>query len=290
MSISQKIKSYIELTKPRILVMQLVTVGIGFFLANLHFHRPWMVLVWLCLGTALVAGGAGTLNHYLEIDIDRLMKRTQNRPLPSGKLTPLSALLFGVGQSLLGVLILSWKVNFLTALLAILTLALYLGLYTPLKRKTWLNTFVGAVPGAIPPLGGWAAASGNLHMGGWILFFILFAWQLPHFYAIAVLYKEDYRAAGLKMLPVDDPGYQKTIRHILVHSGLLIYFSVLPTAIGLSGKIYLVGALILGVGFLAAGVSFARQKTLGEARTLLRASLLYLPLLLILIVVDSQIK
>ena len=277
---------YFELTKPRIVTMVLVTTALGFFVGGHGIDSP-LILVMTLLGTALSAGGAGVLNHYLERDVDAIMRRTRDRPLPAGKVSPAAALSLGFAMILAGQVVLVLTVNLLTAWLALITAFLYVVIYTPMKRTTWLNTSLGSIPGALPPVGGWAAATGHLDTGAWVLFAILFAWQHPHFYAIAWIFREDYRRGGFKMLPVLEEDGGRTCRHILAFSVLLIAVSILPTLLGTSGILYLVGALILGAGMLAAGVSLTLTRSTLDARRLLRASVIYLPLLLILTVIDT---
>ena len=265
--------------------MILVTTTIGYFLGGQGIDS-WSRLLCTLLGTALSCGGAGALNHYLERDIDGLMKRTMRRPLPTGLIAPQHAFLFGIFLVLVGVTLLVTTVNLLTGFLSLLTTFLYVVVYTPLKRRSWLNTMVGAIPGALPPLGGWAAATGELSYGGWVLFMILFLWQHPHFYAIAWMYREDYARGGFKMLPVVQPDGASTLRQIHVYSALLIPMSLIPTLIGMSGPIYFWGALISGIALFVVGVQLARSRSIQDARRLLRASVIYLPVLLILIVSD----
>ena len=278
---------YFELTKPRIVTMVLVTTALGFFVGGHGIDSP-LILVMTLLGTALSAGGAGVLNHYLERDVDAVMRRTRDRPLPAGKVSPAAALSLGFAMILAGQVVLVLTVNLLTAWLALITAFLYVVIYTPMKRTTWLNTSLGSIPGALPPVGGWAAATGHLDTGAWVLFAILFAWQHPHFYAIAWIFREDYRRGGFKMLPVLEEDGGRTCRHILAFSVLLIAVSILPTLLGTSGILYLVGPLILGAGMLAAGVSLTLTRSTLDARRLLRASVIYLPLLLILTVIDTM--
>jgi heme o synthase len=277
--------TYRELAKPRIVSMVLVTAALGFFLGGHGIHSP-VLLFWTLLGTALTAGGASALNQYLERDADGRMERTRNRPLPAGVLSPNQALSFGIYSVLAGVVLLLWQVNLLTAFLALLTAFLYVLVYTPMKRRSWLNTLVGAVPGALPPMGGWAAATGSVDLGAWVLFLILFLWQHPHFYAIAWMLREDYERGGFKMLPVVEPDGRSTFRQIVLFSALLVPVSLLPAVIGLSGLVYTVGAFILGMGLLAMGIAVARTHSLLGARRLLRATVVYLPCLLALIVID----
>jgi protoheme IX farnesyltransferase len=274
------------MTKPGIVMMVLVTTALGFYFADHSFHRTWLLL-WTLLGSGLTCAGATVLNQYLERDVDGLMQRTRRRPIPMGIISPAEALGFGISLVLTGLLILCWKVNLLTAFLSLLTCFLYVLVYTPMKRLTWLNTTIGAIPGAIPPLGGWAAATNHLDPGGWVLFLILFTWQHPHFYAIAWLYKEDYKNAGFKMLPVVHPDGKFTFSQITAFSFLLIAFSLMPALMGMSGKIYFWGALVLGAGILYAAFLFQKSQSNVDARKILGASILYLPLLLLLIIVDG---
>ena len=282
----QIFSDYLVLLKPRITALVLVTTALGFFLGA-HSLNMWSVLLWTLFGTALSCGGSSVLNMYLERDVDRLMHRTKRRPIPAGRIAAAHALAFGVICVLLGVVTLVLKVNLLCGFFALLTAFLYVLVYTPLKRQTWLNTFIGAIPGALPPVGGWAAATGGAELGAWILFAILFIWQHPHFYAIAWMYREDYSRAGLKMLPVIEPDGASTFRQVLIYSALLIPVSVVPYFLGMSGVIYLVGTTILGILFFLVGLEVSRSRSVADARRLLRASVIYLPLLLILIVTDS---
>ena len=279
--------SYLELTKPRIVTLVLVTTVLGYFLAGGPFGLT--KTLWACLlGTALCCGGSGVLNQYLERDADLRMVRTRRRPIPAGVIAPAHALSFGVVLVLFGTGILLWQVNLLTAFLAILTAFLYVIVYTPLKRLTWLNTLIGAIPGALPPVGGWAAASGELDIGAWVLFSILFIWQHPHFYAIAWMYRDDYSRGGFRMLSVVDPSGDSMFRQVLVFSVALIPIAGLPSAIGMTGTTYLGGSLLLGAYMLRASAKAARSRSLSDARNLLKASIFYLPLLLVLIVVDAK--
>ena len=285
MKIPAIIHNYIELTKPRILSLILVTTTLGFFLGGKGIH-DWWLLIFLLTGAAMVCAGAGVRNHYLERDIDCKMARTKNRPIPRGMIHPANAVSFGLLLTLAGLTILVTKVNLLTAFLSILTSFLYVLVYTPMKKISWLNTTIGSIPGAIPPMGGWAAATGNLDWGAWILFLILFIWQHPHFYAIAWMFKEDYGKAGLKMLPVIEPDGKSTFNQILWYSLALIPASLLPTMIGMSGKVYFLGALVAGIIFYIYGKRLAASHSMADARNLLKASVIYLPALLLLIVLD----
>lgn len=284
----RKLRAFIEISKPRIVSMVLVTAALGYFLAARGI-ASWQQFLIMMLGTGLSCAGSGVLNCYIERDVDGLMRRTHNRPLVTGVLQPHEALAFGVLLVLGGVALLAWQVNLLTGFLSLLTAFLYVVVYTPLKRVTWLNTSIGAIPGALPPLGGWAAATGGLEIGGWVLFLILFIWQHPHFYAIAWMYRDDYARGGFKMLPVVEPDGISTFRQIIWYSLLLLPVSVLPTVLGMSGMVYLVGSLILGISMLRVGIQLSRSHSGLDARRLLRASIIYLPLLLALIVFDGGI-
>ena len=279
------LSAYWELTKPRITALVLITTSLGFFLGGMGIHS-YILFSLTLLGTALVVGGSGALNHYLERDVDRLMERTRHRPLPAGQVRPSTVLSYGFCLVLAGVLILLSSAGLLTAFLALLSSFLYVVIYTPIKRLTWLNTSLGAIPGALPPVGGWAAATGELDWGAWALFLILFTWQHPHFYSIAWIFREDYTRGGFRMLPVVEPDGRSTCRQIIGFSILLILASSLPTFLGLTGWVYLAGAVLLGSGLLAVGVLLARSRSNLDARRLLRASVVYLPLLLLLSVVD----
>lgn len=279
------LSSYLEISKPRIVLLVIVTSAIGFFLGGQGIGS-WKDFIITLIGTAISCAGAAALNNYLERDVDSKMLRTRNRPLPSGRLKPNSALLYGVISSLVGTILLAWQVNLLSGFLALLTVFLYALVYTPLKRLSWLNTFVGAIPGALPIMGGWAASTNGLSLGAWVLFGIMFIWQHPHFYAIAWICRDDYARGGLKMLPVIEPDGRSTFKQIVVYSALLLPVSLVPTALGISGAIYLYGAAVLGVMMLMYGLMAAQTHSLVAARRLFRFSLLYLPVLLILIVAD----
>jgi protoheme IX farnesyltransferase len=284
-----RVRVYLELTKPRILVMVLVTTTLGFLLGG-GSRGPLALLFLTLMGVGSATGGAAVLNNYLERDFDAKMVRTRKRALPAGLIEPLRALAFGVGLVLSGVLLLVWAANLLAAFLVLLAAFLYVLVYTPLKRITWWNTTFGAIPGAIPPMAGWAAASGHIGPGAWALFAILFAWQHPHFFAIAWMFRDDYRAGGFKMLPVIEPSGQRTVRLSVGFSLVLIAVSVVPTLIGMAGWLYFSGTLLIGLLMLIVALSFARDRSVGNARRLLKASVLYLPLLLLFIFLDAGLK
>jgi protoheme IX farnesyltransferase len=280
------VADYLELTKPRIAVMVLVTVATGFLLGTTG-PVEWGLLCHTLLGTALVAAGASALNQLLERDSDALMRRTENRPLPAGRLQPLEVLIYGTALGIVGVLYLALALpNVIAALIAAFTFISYVFVYTPLKRKTSLNTLVGAVPGALPPVIGWAAARGSLNPEIATLFLILFFWQVPHFLAIAWIYREDYSRAGLCMLPVVDPDGGMSGRQMVSYCLALLTASVAPLALGRAGPLYMAGAVLLGAGFLSFALAFLRQRSLQRARGVLRASLIYLPVLLALLLLD----
>jgi len=281
-----RIGLYLELTKPQILLMVLVTTTFGFLLGG--GSRDSVALLFLTLlGVGSATGGAAVLNNYLERDFDAKMVRTRKRALPAGLIEPFRALMFGVSLVLSGVLLLVWAANLLTGFLVLLAAFLYVLVYTPLKRISWWNTTFGAIPGAIPPMAGWAAATGHVGGGAWALFAILFAWQHPHFFAIAWIFRDDYRAAGFKMLPAIEPSGVQTVRLTIVFSLILLAASLVPTLIGMAGWVYFFGTLSLGLLMMVASVAFARNLNVGTARGLLKASVLYLPLLLGSIILDA---
>ena len=277
--------AFIELTKPRITFLILVSTALGYYLGNTGQFELFNFL-YTIIGTAMLAGGAGAMNHYIEKDLDILMERTKSRPIPAGLISSQTALYFGIIQSVLGFGLLLAFVNTLTALLGLLTIFLYIFVYTPLKMITWLNTTIGAVPGALPALGGWAASANELNPNAWILFAILFLWQHPHFYAIALMCKEDYKKAGFKMLPVIEEDNNRTNRQIIWHAFLLIPVSLFFVVTGVLGSIYFWGAAILGAFYLLSGIPLLRESSVKNAKLLLRTSVLYLPLLLVIILID----
>lgn len=283
-----KLSHYIALSKPRILVMVVLMTAAGFFLGAKALD-PLDTFFWTLLGTAFSSAGAAALNNYLERDVDEKMSRTRTRALPAGLISPTEALFFGLLTVVLGVAILVWQVNMLTGLLSLLTAFLYVLVYTPLKRITWWNTVVGAIPGALPPMGGWAAATNDLTLGAWIVFLILFVWQHPHFYAIAWMYREDYEQGGFKMLPVVYPDGNRTFRQIIGFSVALIPVSLLPYHYGIAGEVYAVGMTLLGIAMLAFGIKAWRSHSNQDARALLQASVVYLPLFFALILCDSNL-
>lgn len=284
---------FADLVKARLTALVLLTTLVGFYVG----WRGPMDFGLMChtvLGTALVAAGAAALNQLLEREHDARMRRTAGRPLPSGRLQPVTVMLLGGIFSVAGLVYLAWRVNALTAVLGAVSLVSYLFVYTPLKRLTWWNTAVGAIPGGLPPLMGWAAARGELGAGGWALFALLAVWQLPHFYAIAWVYRDEYARAGFRMLPGVDPNGARTARQALGWTVVLLPVSVMPFALGLAGGIYLTCALALGAGFAAMGAGFMAKIAAGSddeavaaARRLFFASIVYLPLVLGALVLDK---
>jgi protoheme IX farnesyltransferase len=282
-------RDYISLTKPRITWLILMSAGVGYFfgLRGLSFWQiHWWALFHTVIGTGLIASGTAALNQWYEREADAKMRRTSDRPLPAGRLDANRALAFGIGLALAGFGELAWFVNLLSAVLGGATLVSYLFVYTPLKQRSWLSTTVGAFPGAMPPMIGFAAAAGTLTPQAWVLFAILFLWQFPHFYAIAWMYREDYARAGIRMLPVVEPDGHSTARQIVLCASLLIPVSLAPGLVGMSGKLYLLGALALGGWFLYSGVRAANERSLLRARGVLLASVFYLPLLYGLMLLD----
>jgi protoheme IX farnesyltransferase len=280
------LSDYLELTKPRITLLVLVTTLIGFFMASGGDVR-WSLLWQTLAATALVASGASALNQYSERDLDALMRRTSRRPLPAGRIPPIAALAFGVALACGGVVWMCWSVNLLTGAIAAVTVLSYALVYTPLKRTTTLSTIVGAVPGALPPVGGWAAAAGEVTPPAWVLFAIVFAWQLPHFLAIGRMYRDDYARAGYPMLPVLDVDGRTTARHMTLWSLALLPVSLGTTLLGLTGLLYTIGAVALGAWMFLASVTFLRRRTDQAARDVFLSSIVYLPVLCLLMVLDK---
>jgi protoheme IX farnesyltransferase len=278
-------RDLVALTKPRITAMVVLTAGIGLLLASSVAPEP-VTALHLLLGTWLVAAGSSALNHLLERDRDARMRRTADRPLPAGRLRPRTALAVGAGLSGAGTLELAWGVGIVPAALGLVAFTAYVAVYTPLKLKSSLATLVGAVPGAIPPMMGWSAVTGRVDLGAWILFLLLFLWQLPHFLAIAWICREDYARAGFPMLPVLHPDGRSTARQMVLYSAALLPVSVGPTALGLTGWPYFAGTLALGLGFLACCWGFGRTLSERAARRVLVASVVYLPAVLGVMVID----
>src|SRR5580692_10241329 len=278
--------AYIVLTKPDVTFLVVITTVAGFYLGT-SGPMDWFRLMHTLCGTLLVAGGTAALNQYVERHMDSVMRRTASRPLPLGILQPQEALLFGVATIVVGTVWLAVAVNALAAFIALVTSVSYLGAYTPLKTRTTLATAVGAIPGALPPLIGWAAASGTLSAGAWILFAILFFWQFPHFMAIAWMYREDYGRAGILMLPVVDRSGDRTFRLIIATSAILIPVSVLPAVLGMATINYFYGALILGLLLLLVSYWANRVRTNVRAKWLMHATVAHIPLLLGWMILDK---
>jgi protoheme IX farnesyltransferase len=276
---------FVALTKPRLNLLVLFTTLGGLYLASPDGVAP-MMLVNTLAGTALVAGGASALNQVWERDTDGLMRRTRARPVPGGRLQPGESTRFGIILAVVGLLLLAAGVNPTASIVAAVTLASYVLLYTPLKRRTWLSTLIGAFPGALPPVIGWAAATGEVSIAALTLFAIVFFWQMPHFFAIAWLYREDYARAGLPLLPVVEPDGLSTGRQTLLYAAALVPVSVTPALVGLSGPVYVLSALVLGVALLGFSVQFARERSCASARRLFFASIVYLPALWAVLVAD----
>ena len=276
-SVSRQIVDFIALTKPRLVLMVLIAALAGFYLGSMG-EFDWIRLFNTLIGTALAAGGTIALNQYIERDLDAKMRRTRLRPLPDGRLQPEGALIFAIVISVGGVLYLLLAVNALSSLLAATTVGSYIFLYTPLKRKTSFCTVAGAIPGALPPMGGWVAAQGSLSLEAWVLFGIMFFWQVPHSLAIAWLYRTDYQRAGFKLLPVIHPDGRSTGHQLVSSCMALLAVGLIPTLMGLAGPIYFLTALVLGIVFLWYGVSFAISRSTVSARRLLLASYLCIPL------------
>lgn len=277
---------FADLIKARLTTLVLLTTLAGFYLGA-RSTLDLALMLRALLGTALLASGAAALNQLLERRQDALMKRTISRPLPAGQLQPETVLAFGAACSVAGLLWLALAVNPLTALVGLVTLCAYLFVYTPLKRMTWMNTLVGAIPGALPPVMGWTAARGELSLEGLALFAIVALWQLPHFFAIAWLYRDDYARGGFKMLPSVDPDGRRTAQQSVAYTLALLVVSVCPFALKLAGPVYLASALVVGGAYLACAIQFARQLTEGRARQMFFASIVYLPLLLAALTLDK---
>ena len=279
-------RDFVALAKPRLNLLVVASTLVGYAMAD---GEPLGVLriAGLLLGTGLVAGGASAFNQVAERDLDALMKRTRARPLPDQRLQPIEGVLFGAAITLAGLLMLVLSANLLAAAVALATLLSYVVVYTPLKRRSSFGTVVGAIPGALPPIIGWAASSGALPPQAWTLFGIMFLWQLPHFLAIAWLYREDYARAGFPMLPVLEPDGRSTGRQAAVYAAALVPFSLAPSLMGMAGGIYFTGALVLGLAFLWITLRFARTRSVADARRVFFGSITYLPLLWILMIVNK---
>jgi len=291
-----RVLAFVELMKPELTSLSVLTALCGYYLATAGFFDVWGFL-HLAIGTALLGGGAGALNEYIEREYDALMKRTERRPIPSGRVAAGDGLVFGILAAALGVLQLFIFTNVLTGLLGLLTLILYIFVYTPLKRVTPLATIVGGLPGALPPVMGWTAVRNDITLEAWILFAILFFWQMPHFFSLAWMYRKDYARAGFKLLTVMDEDGVRTSRQILLYCTALVPVSVVVGIVGLSGSVYTLGALLLGLVFLAFAILFARAVSIQRvpdfaranhySRQLFFASLFYLPFLFLLMSLDK---
>ncbi len=282
----EKLAAYFELTKPRIAFMLVLTSAAGFYLgANKGFDA--MLFINSMVGILLLAFGVATLNQVWEKETDALMERTAKRPLPTQKISSTEALVFGVSLCVVAEIYLAFLVNALTAVLGLIVIIGYVLLYTPLKTRTSASTAVGALPGALPPLMGWTAAANEITLGAWVLFAILFLWQFPHFLAIAWMYREQYAKAGILMLPVVEPAGKITAQQIVIFTILLLPVSLAPFFIGIAGLIYLIGASLLGLWFLWTSVQAARAKSIEKAKKLLLVSVIYIPLIFLLMVFDK---
>ena len=280
-----RIAPFIELTKPRIAFMLVLTSAAGFYLGTKESF-DFALFTNAMIGILILAFGVATLNQWMERTTDALMDRTKNRPLPSSRLSAIEALIFGLVQCVVSEIYLFFLVNPLTAALGLVVIVGYVLLYTPLKTRTSASTAIGAIPGAMPPLMGWTAAANEVTLGAWVLFVMLFLWQFPHFLAIAWMYKEQYAKAGILMLPVVEPSGRITARQIVLFAIMLVPASLAPFFLGVGGIIYLVGATLLGLWFLYESISMARARTVEKARRLLMVSVLYLPLIFGLLVLD----
>lgn len=285
-SFREKLAAYVELTKPRIAFLLVLTSAAGFYLATKEGFNTFL-FVNSMIGITLLAFGVATLNQWFERELDPLMERTEKRPLPSKRVTPTEALVFGLVQCVVAEAYLFFLVNGLTAILGLVVIVGYVLVYTPLKTRTSASTAIGAIPGALPPLMGWTAAANEITIGAWALFVMQLLWQFPHFFAIAWMYREQYKKAGILMLPVVEPSGTLTFRQIVLFTIMLMPVSVAPFIFGLSGKIFLVGAILLGIWFLYASVRSAMDRSNERARKLLLVSVIYLPLLFILMVADK---
>ena len=276
---------YVALAKPRLNLLVVASAVAGYAMAH-GDTTNLATLGWMIIGTGLVAGGASAVNQVIERDTDGLMRRTRQRPLPDGRLTAIEALAFAGILSVIGLLVLLAGVNVLSAIVALATLASYAVVYTPLKKRTSFATVIGAIPGALPPVIGWAAAEGALSEGAWVLFGIVFLWQLPHFLAIAWMYREDYARAGLPMLPVIEPDGLSTSRQAVVYTAALLPLALAPTLVGMSGTAYFAGALAITLVFLGISIRFAMTRAARDARRLFFTSIIYLPILWVLMIAD----
>jgi protoheme IX farnesyltransferase len=287
MSARERVGAFVELTKPRIAFMLVLTAGAGFYLGN-RGTFDLLLFANAMIGIALLAFGVATLNQWLEKRTDALMDRTAGRPLPSGKISNLEALIFGSILCIGAEAYLLFLVNPLTALLGISVIVGYVLLYTPLKTRTTASTAIGAIPGAMPPLMGWTASANEITLGAWALFTFLFLWQFPHFLAIAWMYKDQYAKAGILMLPIVEPSGRITARQIVLFAIMMVPVSLAPFFLGFAGWIFLIAGVVLGIWFLVESIRTARAKTPEMARRLLLVSVLYLPVMFALMVLDKR--
>ena len=281
-----KLGAYIALTKPDVSLLVLMTTAAGFYMGA-RGPMPWLHMLHVIFGTMMIAAGTAALNHYIERESDRFMRRTASRPLPTGQLTPAEALRFGLALALAGAVDLYGSAGSIAFLLGVFTSLSYLLAYTPLKKRTVWATFIGAIPGAIPPMIGWTAATGKLGTGAWLLFAILFLWQFPHFHAISWMYREDYARAGILMLPVVDKDGTRTFRQIILYAASLVAVSLLPAIMGFAGMLYFFGALVTSTGLVQVCLWAATAKTNTRAKWLMHATVLHIPILLGLMMYDK---
>jgi len=281
------LKDYWQLTKPGVTFMVIISAFSGFYLGSGADINLWLLFHTLT-GSWLVAAGTNALNQLIERDLDAKMKRTQKRPLPDGRLSVSEVAIFSITISLAGIIYLTVAANLLTGALAAATLLTYVFIYTPMKQRSHIATLIGAVPGALPAMGGWTAAQGEISAEAWILFTILFFWQLPHFLAIAWLYKDDYTRGGFPVLPAIDKQGVLTSWYVISNCMALIFVSLLPTMVGIAGKIYFIGAFFMGIYFLYSGIQLMRQRSNNAAKKLLRTSIVYLPVVLALMLMDKM--
>lgn len=280
------VQDLLALTKPNIVWLIVVATFVGFYMAS-DGPLDWVTLAHTLGATAVLAGGAGALNQWMERGSDAKMRRTERRPMASGRMAPITGLVFAAALVLAGLAWLLYSTNALAAAVGLAVVVAYAGIYTPLKSRTPWATFWGAFPGAAPPLIGWAAVRNELTVEAWILFAILFLWQFPHFYAIAWMYREDYARAGIKMLPVIDPDGKATAKRIVLYGAALVPVSILPSAIGMTGILYAIGASLMSVAYLNSGISTTTERTSKQAKSLLRMSILHLPAIYLLLVLDK---
>jgi protoheme IX farnesyltransferase len=286
LSQANKLGAYISLTKPDVSFLVLMTTGAGFYMGA-RGPIEWPHMLHVVFGTMMIAAGTAALNHYIERESDRYMRRTATRPLPTGQLTPAEALRFGVALCIAGAIDLYFVAGYLACLLGVITSVSYLLAYTPLKKRTVWATFIGAIPGAIPPMIGWTAATGKLDAGAWLLFAILFFWQFPHFHAISWMYREDYARAGILMLPVVDKDGTRTFRQIVLYAATLVAVSLLPAIMGFAGVLYFFGALVTCTALVQVCLWAAHAKTNSRAKWLMHATVMHIPILLGLMMYDK---